>query len=166
VKKLHRILVLHGPNLQLLGHRPAKTYGRLSLAAINRAIAREAHLLGIKVDAVQSNHEGELVDQIGAAHHAYGAIVINPAAYTHTSVAIRDAVEAARVPVVEVHLSNVAAREEFRQISLVTPVCHGQIAGFGVTSYLLGLRAAHAIMQRPRTTAKRRGSGTRTRRTA
>ncbi len=141
-----RILVLHGPNLQLLGQRPVAAYGRANLSAINRAIAREAQTLGVAVEVFQSNHEGEIVERIGQAYRRYGAIVINPAAYTHTSVAIRDAIEAARVPTVEVHLSNIAAREAFRHTSLIAPVCRGQISGFGLRSYLLGLRAAKALL--------------------
>lgn len=142
------MLIIHGPNLQLLGRRPAHVYGRASLRSINRAIAREAALLGVEVDVVQSNHEGDIVERIGQATGRYGAVVINPAAYTHTSVAIRDAIEAARVPTIEVHLSNIAAREEFRRRSLIAPVCRGQISGFGAASYCLGLRAALALIGR------------------
>ena len=144
------ILVIHGPNLQLLGQRPVKVYGRVNLPAINRALQREAVTLGVAVEVIQSNHEGEIVERIGRAREVYAAIVINPAAYTHTSVAIRDAIEAARVPTVEVHLSNIAAREEFRQTSLIAPVCRGQISGFGAQSYLLGLRAAVGLVTRRR----------------
>ena len=148
MKRRPRILVIHGPNLQLLGKRPANVYGRANLAAINRTIQQEAQALGVDVDIVQSNHEGEIVERIGRARSRFDAIVINPAAYTHTSVAIRDAVEAARVPTVEVHLSNIAAREEFRQHSLIAPVCRGQISGFGAASYALGLRAALTFVRR------------------
>ena len=145
-----RILVIHGPNLQLLGQRPVKVYGRVNLPAINRALEREAQLLGAAVDICQSNHEGDIVERIGQARGRFDAIVINPAAYTHTSVAIRDAIEAARVPTVEVHLSNIASREEFRHHSLIAPVCQGQISGFGMTSYLLGLRAAASLVSQPK----------------
>ena len=148
MKRRPRILIIHGPNLQLLGQRPVKVYGRVNLPAINRALEREAQRLGAAVDVCQSNHEGDIVERIGTARGQYDALVINPAAYTHTSIAIRDAIEAARVPTVEVHLSNIAAREPFRQHSLIAPVCQGQISGFGPTSYLLGLRAAVALARR------------------
>ncbi|MBI4354470.1 MAG: type II 3-dehydroquinate dehydratase [Candidatus Omnitrophica bacterium] len=141
-----KILVIHGPNLQLLGTRQPGVYGKQSLAAINRLLRQDAARTGARLTIVQSNHEGEIVDAIGKAKGAYQAIVINPAAYTHTSVAIRDAIEACGVPAIEVHLSNIYAREKFRQTSLIAPVCHGQVSGFGVLSYRLGLQAAiHAV---------------------
>jgi 3-dehydroquinate dehydratase II len=136
------ILVLHGPNLNLLGEREPEIYGRTTLAEIDRQLADLAGQLGVHVECHQSNHEGELVDRIQAARGRIGAIVINAAGYTHTSVALRDALAAAGVPVVEVHLSNVHRRESFRHHSLIAPVATGQILGFGVESYLLGLRAA------------------------
>ncbi len=139
------ILVIHGPNLQLLGTRQPEVYGKQDLPAINRLIAERAKQLGVQVTAVQSNHEGEIVELIGKANAIYRAIVINPAAYTHTSVAIRDAVEASGLPAVEVHLSNIYAREPFRRESLIAPVCRGQVSGFGVASYLLGLEAAATL---------------------
>ena len=140
-----RILIIHGPNLQLLGTRQPEVYGKQDLPAINRLIAERAKQLGVQVTAVQSNHEGEIGERIGKANAIYRAIVINPAAYTHTSVAIRDAVEASGLPAVEVHLSNIYAREPFRRESLIAPVCRGQVSGFGVTSYLLGLEAASTL---------------------
>lgn len=135
------ILVIHGPNLNLLGEREPDIYGTVSLPKINQAIQKEAQKLSAQVMFVQSNHEGELVDVIGAAKKSYHGILINPAAYTHTSVALRDALAACGIPAVEVHLSNIYAREEFRRQSLTAPVCVGQVSGFGPESYLLGLRA-------------------------
>ena len=140
-----QVLVIHGPNLQLLGTRQPDVYGTQDLAAINRLIAERAKALGVQVTVVQSNHEGEIVELIGKANATYRAIVINPAAYTHTSVAIHDAIEASGLPAVEVHLSNIYAREPFRRESLIAPVCRGQVSGFGVMSYLLGLEAAAAL---------------------
>ncbi len=141
-----KILIIHGPNLNLLGTRETDVYGAATLDHINRSLARLAEHLSVEIDIMQSNHEGEIVDiiQKGAS---YDAIVINPAAYTHTSVAIRDAIAAVSVPAVEIHLSNIYQREEFRHRSLISPVAHGQIAGFGQDSYLLGLRAAVSIVQ-------------------
>ena len=145
-----KILVIHGPNLQLLGTRKPEVYGTVDLAAINRELKRVAARHRATIDVLQSNHEGELVDRIGQAKSRYAAIVINPAAYTHTSVAIRDAVEACGVPTVEVHLSNIYAREPFRQHSLIAPVCAGQVSGFGPSSYRLGLEAAVELVKRKR----------------
>ncbi len=145
-----KILVIHGPNLQLLGTRKPEVYGPVDLAAINRELKRVAARHRATIDVLQSNHEGELVDRIGQAKSRYAAIVINPAAYTHTSVAIRDAVEACGVPTVEVHLSNIYAREPFRQHSLIAPVCAGQVSGFGPSSYRLGLEAAVELVKRKR----------------
>jgi 3-dehydroquinate dehydratase-2 len=139
------VLVLHGPNLNLLGTREPAVYGRVSLAEIDRAIARHAAARGIRVTCRQSNHEGELVGWIqSAGQEGFSAIVINPGALTHYSIALRDAVSAVRVPVVEVHLSNIHAREEFRRHSVVAPAAVGQISGFGLASYLLGIDAALA----------------------
>jgi 3-dehydroquinate dehydratase-2 len=140
--KKRRVLVLHGPNLNLLGSRQPKIYGRLSLEQINRKIRALAAELGIEVEIRQSNIEGELVTWIQEAPKKFGAVVINAAAYTHSSVALRDALTAVGIPAIEVHISNIHKREEFRKRSLLAEVVVGQIAGFGVNSYLLGLRAA------------------------
>ena len=142
-----KILFINGPNLNLLGRRETGIYGRTSLAEIKKRVQQRARTLRVKVDFSQSNHEGELVDQIGAAPGRYQAIVINPAAYTHTSVALRDAIAAVGLPTVEIHLSNIHAREDFRHRSLTAPVCAGQICGFGPNSYLLGLEAAVMLVK-------------------
>lgn len=136
-----KILVLHGPNLNLLGSREPAVYGKVTLSEINAALEALAGELGIELEACQSNSEGDLVDRIHAAAASCQGILINPAAYTHTSVAIRDAVSAVALPTVEVHLSNIHGREEFRTKSFIAPVALGQISGFGLESYLLGLRA-------------------------
>ena len=146
---MKRILVIHGPNLNLLGRRNTAVYGKTDLAGINRSLRSHALSLKMKIDFLQSNHEGDIVERIGAARGKYDGILINPAAYTHTSVAIRDAVEAAGIPVVEVHLSNIYARETFRQHSLIAPAASGQITGFGPHSYLLGLSALRALLTTP-----------------
>ncbi len=144
-----KILVLHGPNLSKLGVRSPEIYGRDSLASINEALQRTASELGVAVEAFQSNHEGELVDRILDARDAgFAGIVINPAAYSHTSVAILDALDAVKLPAVEVHLSNIHGREEFRHRSLTAAACTGVFAGFGAATYLWGLRAlVHRIEQ-------------------
>ncbi len=139
---MKKILVIHGPNLDLLGKREPEIYGNVSIDAINASLKKLAEKHGASVDVFQSNAEGDIVSKIGAARGSYDAIVINPAAYTHTSVAIRDAVSAVCLPTVEVHLSNIYARESFRHQSLVAPVANGQISGFGAKSYELGLLAA------------------------
>jgi len=145
---LSKILLLHGPNLNLLGQREKDIYGTTSLEEINSKCAEIAKEYSFTLDVHQSNHEGDIVDIIGKAKaNAIDVIVINPAAYTHTSVAIRDAIAAVEIPTIEVHLSNVYAREEFRHTSLIAPVAHGQITGFGVNSYLIGLRAAIELVQ-------------------
>jgi len=140
--KKNKILILNGPNLNLLGERQPEIYGRLTLEEINKKIRALAKELGIEVAIRQSNSEGELVNWIQDARKQFGAIVINPAAYTHSSIALRDAITAAGIPTVEVHISNIYRREEFRQHSYIAGAAVGQITGFGVQSYLLGLRAA------------------------
>jgi len=140
--KKRKVLVLHGPNLNLLGRRQPEIYGRLTLEQINRKIRALAKELGIEVEIRQSNSEGELVGWIQESPKQFGALVINAAAYTHSSVALRDALTAVGIPAVEVHISNIHKREEFRKRSLIAEAVVGQIAGFGVNSYLLGLRAA------------------------
>ena len=139
-----KILVLNGPNLNLLGKRQPDIYGRLTLEQINRKIRALAKELGVDVDIRQSNHEGELVTWIQQAPGQFGAIVINPAAYTHSSVAMRDAITSIGLPTIEIHLSNIHRREPFRHHSYIAEAAVGQIAGFGADSYLLGLRAAAA----------------------
>jgi 3-dehydroquinate dehydratase-2 len=139
-----KILIIHGPNLNLLGKRESDIYGTKTLDEINALLKKLAKELKVELDIKQSNHEGEIVEIIQKSKN-YDALVINPAAYTHTSVAIRDAIAAVEIPAVEVHLSNIHQREEFRQKSLIAPVAYGQISGFGYESYLLGLRAAVSI---------------------
>ena len=142
------VLVIHGPNLNLLGSREPAVYGRTSLTEINRQLAKLAGELKLGVETFQSNSEGKLVDRIQVARESADAIVINAGAYTHTSVAIRDALLAAELPVIEVRLSNTYKREAFRNRSLLADIAIGQIVGFGADSYLLGLRAAAAILAR------------------
>ena len=138
---MKRILVLNGPNLALLGTREPEIYGRTTLADIVAQVTAAAREKGIEVDAFQSDVEGELVAAIGRARGAYDGIILNPAAYTHTSVALHDAIKASGVPTVEVHLSNVYAREGYRHESLTAGACRGQICGFGAEGYLLALDA-------------------------
>ena len=140
------ILVLHGPNLNLLGVREPGVYGTLGLDEINRRLIDLGHELGVEVRAVQSNHEGVLIDALQEALTWAGGVIFNPGGYTHTSVALRDAVAAIGIPVIEVHLSNIQAREEFRHRSLIAPVCAGSIAGLGVGSYTLALRGLVEIL--------------------
>ena len=137
-----KILFLNGPNLNLLGQREPEVYGRTTLGEIEAKVREKAQKLGVDVEFRQSNLEGELVDWIQQAKKQFDVIVLNAAAYTHTSIALRDAIVAAKVPTIEIHLSNIHAREEFRHKSLIAPVCRGQILGFGVDSYLLALEAS------------------------
>ncbi len=142
-----KILVIHGPNLNLLGTREPDVYGAFTLDDINGSLTRLASELGCEISVIQSNSEGTLVDAIQSAQREFHGILINPAAYTHTSVALRDAISAVALPTVEVHLSNIHKREEFRRHSYIAPVAIGQIAGFGLDSYLLGLRALIHFLQ-------------------
>lgn len=143
-----RVRVIHGPNLNLLGQRDPEVYGSHTLAEIDAEIEALAGELGIEVRISQHNSEGEIVEAIHQCADWAQAIIINPAAYTHYSIAICDALKAVRLPTIEVHLSNIHAREEFRHRSVTAPVCIGQIAGFGVSSYLLALYAAKDIIQK------------------
>lgn len=136
-----KILVLNGPNLNLLGTREPDKYGTQTLADIENFIKNEASKINVEIDFYQSNIEGELVNKIQEAKGFFDGIILNPAAYTHTSVAIRDALLAVNIPTVEIHLSNIHTREDFRKVSLTAPACIGQITGFGANSYKLGLIA-------------------------
>ncbi len=144
---MRRVLVIHGPNLNLLGTRDPSVYGTTTLPEIDDALRRRGKAAGAEVSTVQSNIEGEIVGHIQAARGSFDAIVINPGGYTHTSVAIRDAIEACGLPVVEAHLSNIHAREAFRHTSLTAAKCIGLISGFGPRSYELGLDAALAHVE-------------------
>lgn len=139
-----RICVIHGCNLDLLGTREPEIYGRETLDDVNRALASLAAELGLRVEAMQSNHEGEIIEAIHRCRGAADGIIINPGGFTHTSVGILDAIQAVGLPTIEVHLSNIHAREEFRRRSLIAPAAVGQICGFGLDSYLLALRALAA----------------------
>jgi len=143
---MRKILVIHGPNLNLLGQREPDIYGKFTIEDINSDLKKMAKTKKVALEIFQSNHEGEIVELIGKAGGKFGAILINPAAYTHTSVAIRDAISSVKIPAVEVHLSNIYAREEFRHTSLISPVAKGQICGFGKMSYILGLEAAIGLI--------------------
>ena len=134
-----KILILNGPNLNLLGTREPEKYGNQTLSDVENFVKEEASKLNVEVDFYQSNIEGELVDKIQEAKGNYDGIVLNPAAYTHTSVTIRDALLAVQIPTIEVHISNIHTREEFRKTSLTAPACVGQLTGFGINSYKLGL---------------------------
>jgi 3-dehydroquinate dehydratase II len=141
MEKRLRILVLNGPNLNLLGRRSPEIYGSSTLADVERQLQEAAAEFGCEVECRQSNHEGDLVSWIGEAMGVMDGLIINPGAYTHTSIALRDAIEGTGIPAVEVHISNIQAREEFRHHSLSAPVCVGQVCGFGVAGYVLALRA-------------------------
>jgi 3-dehydroquinate dehydratase-2 len=149
VSKLARVLVLHGPNLNLLGQREPEIYGRQTLAEIDAELSARAKELDLEIQCFQSNHEGELVDRIQEAMGQVGGILINPAGFTHSSVALRDALAAVSLPVIEVHLSNVHARESFRQHSYISPIALGVISGLGAHGYLLALEAMAQHLQQP-----------------
>jgi 3-dehydroquinate dehydratase-2 len=136
-----KILVLHGPNLNLTGVREPEVYGSITLDEINARLVKEGLDLGVEIVCMQSNHEGALIDALHDAQNWAEGVVFNPGGFSHTSVALRDAVAAIRIPVVEVHMSNVYAREKFRHQSYLSAVCKGKIVGFGMNSYMLGLRA-------------------------
>ena len=148
---MDQVFVLHGPNLNLLGKRETGIYGKLTLDDINTRLIEYGLSLNFEVITYQSNHEGDLVDKLQEAGQRASGVVLNAAAYTHTSVAIRDAISAIEMPVIEVHLSNVHARESFRHQSWIAPVCAGSISGFGWHSYILGLQALSQIVNAPRT---------------
>ena len=143
-----RILFLNGPNLNLLGQREPEVYGRTTLADIEAKVRARASKLGAEIDFRQSNLEGELVAWIQQAKGNFDVIVLNAAAYTHTSIALRDAISAVGIPTIEIHLSNIHAREQFRHQSLIAPVCRGQIVGFGANSYVLAVEAAINVNER------------------
>jgi 3-dehydroquinate dehydratase-2 len=159
---LRAALVLHGPNLNLLGTREPAVYGRASLDDVDKLIGDHARDLGVRVDCRQSNAEGQLIDWLqGAEREGFGGVVFNPGAFTHYSLALRDAIAAIAIPVVEVHLSNVHGREEFRRHSVIAAVARGQIAGFGPLSYLLGLDALVVIGDGAASRPRRRRPGRR-----
>jgi len=142
-----KILILHGPNLNLLGTREPEIYGSLMIGDLNTKLIEFAKELGADLKCFQSNHEGALIDALQDAQMWANGVVFNPGGYTHTSIALRDAITAIRIPVVEVHLSNVYAREEFRHISMISAVCKGKVVGFGWRSYTLGLRALTELLE-------------------
>lgn len=144
---MKKILVIHGPNLNLLGEREPGVYGSDTFESINAEIIAKAERSGFACDIFQSNHEGEIIDKLHDARKNYDGVIINAGAYTHYSYAIRDAISAIKIPVVEVHMSNIHAREEFRHHSVISPVCVGQIAGFGKASYLLAVEALAEIFK-------------------
>jgi 3-dehydroquinate dehydratase II len=143
-----KILVLHGANLNMLGKREPGIYGLLSLTEINQQLEQDAKELGVEISCFQSNHEGMLIDTIHAAYQVQDGIVINPGGFTHTSVVLRDAIASVNIPTVEVHLSNIHQREQFRHFSYIAPLAIGQISGFGADSYRLGLRALVNFLNR------------------
>lgn len=139
---MKKVLVINGPNLNLLGVREKSVYGSETLLEIAKEVNTVSEELGIETDFIQSNHEGEIIDKLHAARGVYDVIIINAGAYTHYSIAIRDAIKGIEIPTIEIHLSNIHSREEFRHKSVIAPVCVGQICGFGKMSYILALHAA------------------------
>lgn len=146
---MKKILVIHGPNLDLLGKREPQIYGRVTLQKINAGLRKVAQVKKVKLTIVQSNYEGQIVQLIGEGRDKFAGLLINPAGYTHTSVAIRDAISGSGIPTVEVHLSNIYSREEFRRKSLISPVAKGSVLGFGPKSYTLGLLALIDLLDAP-----------------
>lgn len=144
---MKKILVIHGPNLNLLGEREPGVYGSDSFESVNNEIKEKAKECGFECEIFQSNHEGTIIDKLHSARLEFDGIVLNAGAYTHYSYAIRDAIAAIKIPVVEVHMSNVHKREEFRHHSVISPVCEGVIAGFGKNSYMLGVQALKDIIK-------------------
>lgn len=144
---MKKIIVINGPNLNLLGQREVEIYGRMNLKELSAQLGEIAKSHGIEIDFFQSNHEGEIVDKIQSSNGDHDLIIINPAAFTHYSIAIRDAIASIDLPVIEVHLSNIYAREEFREKSVIAPVCAGQISGLGPFSYVAALLAAIDILK-------------------
>ncbi|MBW2108217.1 MAG: type II 3-dehydroquinate dehydratase [Deltaproteobacteria bacterium] len=147
-RRAPRILIIHGPNLNMLGRRDASWYGRSTLEEINAEIRQAAHVLGMEAETFQSNHEGAIVEKLQQAVSGYDAVIINPAAYTHTSIAIRDALEILDIPVIEVHLSNIYKREAFRHWSFVADVATARIAGFGKAGYIMAVEAIAKMVGR------------------
>ena len=143
---MKKILVLNGPNLNMLGTREPQVYGTTTLKDIENILKEKAQSLNVEIEFFQSNHEGDIVDKICNAKNSFGGIIINPAAYTHTSVAIRDAISAVELPVIEIHLSNIHSREEFRHKSLTAPVCKAQISGCGIYGYVFALEYLFKII--------------------
>ena len=144
---MKKVLVINGPNLNLLGTREKDIYGSETLPDIERKTAVEAEKLDMEVEFFQSNHEGEIIDKIHESKGRYDILLINPGAYTHYSIAIRDAIKAVEIPAIELHLSNIHSREDFRSKSVIAPVCIGQISGFGSSSYILALYAADFVLR-------------------
>ena len=138
---MSKILIMHGPNLNLLGEREPGIYGDTNFASVNQRLVDFASSIGLEADVFQSNHEGALIDKLHESRTEYAGVVLNAGAYTHYSYAIADAIKAIKIPVIEVHISNVFARDEFRSKSVIAPVCAGSISGFGILSYELGIRA-------------------------
>ena len=142
---IKKILVIHGPNLNLLGEREPGIYGDTSIGVLNSTIIDRAKEQGLECEIFQSNHEGAIIDKLHEARNVYDGVILNAGAYTHYSYAIRDAVEAIKIPVIEVHMSNVAARDEFRKTSVIAPVCRGSVIGFGKASYFLAVDALFEV---------------------